>query len=65
MERTSLKSRKSCRLQWLNYLRPDIKRGNISAEEEELLIKLHRLLGNRIVLLLWLLMHLNLVKQKD
>jgi hypothetical protein len=38
---------KSCRLRWLNYLRPDIKRGNISPEEEELLIRLHLLLGNR------------------
>ncbi|XP_022729719.1 transcription factor WER-like [Durio zibethinus] len=38
---------KSCRLRWLNYLRPDIKRGNISAEEEELIIRLHKLLGNR------------------
>ncbi|XP_041018239.1 transcription factor MYB1-like isoform X1 [Juglans microcarpa x Juglans regia] len=38
---------KSCRLRWLNYLRPDIKRGNISNDEEELIIRLHRLLGNR------------------
>eukprot|EP00253_Pinus_taeda_P025833 PITA_25833 len=38
---------KSCRFRWLNYLRPDIKRGNISEDEEELLIRLHRLLGNR------------------
>ncbi|XVE97910.1 hypothetical protein REPUB_Repub03eG0059500 [Reevesia pubescens] len=38
---------KSCRLRWLNYLRPDIKRGNISADEEELIIRLHKLLGNR------------------
>ncbi|KAG8487576.1 hypothetical protein CXB51_018707 [Gossypium anomalum] len=38
---------KSCRLRWLNYLRPDIKRGNISIEEEELIIRLHKLLGNR------------------
>lgn len=38
---------KSCRLRWLNYLRPDIKRGNISPEEEELIVRLHRLLGNR------------------
>ncbi|XP_042497545.1 transcription factor MYB1-like [Macadamia integrifolia] len=38
---------KSCRLRWLNYLRPDIKRGNISKEEEELIIRLHKLLGNR------------------
>ncbi|XP_008797438.2 transcription factor MYB1-like [Phoenix dactylifera] len=38
---------KSCRLRWLNYLRPDIKRGNISHEEEDLIIRLHKLLGNR------------------
>ncbi|MQM01366.1 hypothetical protein Taro_034121 [Colocasia esculenta] len=38
---------KSCRLRWLNYLRPDIKRGNISGEEEELIVRLHSLLGNR------------------
>ncbi|CAL9196873.1 unnamed protein product [Musa hybrid cultivar] len=38
---------RSCRLRWLNYLRPDIKRGNISHEEEDLIIRLHNLLGNR------------------
>ncbi|MQM11605.1 hypothetical protein Taro_044513 [Colocasia esculenta] len=38
---------KSCRLRWLNYLRPDIKRGNITPEEEDLIIRLHNLLGNR------------------
>ncbi|XP_073105073.1 transcription factor MYB1-like [Elaeis guineensis] len=38
---------KSCRLRWLNYLRPGIKRGNISHEEEDLIIRLHKLLGNR------------------
>lgn len=38
---------KSCRLRWLNYLRPDIKRGNITPDEEELIIRLHKLLGNR------------------
>ncbi|KAK4748522.1 hypothetical protein SAY87_015108 [Trapa incisa] len=38
---------KSCRLRWLNYLRPNIKRGNISDEEEDLILRLHRLLGNR------------------
>nr|AEC32975.1 transcription factor MYB2 [Fagopyrum tataricum] len=38
---------KSCRLRWLNYLNPDIKRGNITADEEDLIIRLHKLLGNR------------------
>ncbi|XP_073287312.1 transcription factor MYB114-like [Primulina huaijiensis] len=38
---------KSCRLRWLNYLKPDIKRGNISDAEDDLILRLHRLLGNR------------------
>ncbi|XP_047328327.1 transcription factor WER-like [Impatiens glandulifera] len=42
---------KSCRLRWLNYLRPDIKRGNISEDEEDLIIRLHTLLGNRWALI--------------
>ncbi|XP_055809451.1 transcription factor MYB14-like [Solanum dulcamara] len=42
-----LRCGKSCRLRWTNYLRPDIKRGNFSEEEEEIIIKLHKLLGNR------------------
>ncbi|KAL3720807.1 hypothetical protein ACJRO7_005592 [Eucalyptus globulus] len=42
---------KSCRLRWLNYLRPGIKRGDITEEEEDLIIRLHRLLGNRWALI--------------
>ncbi|XP_050376532.1 transcription factor MYB1-like [Argentina anserina] len=42
---------KSCRLRWLNYLRPDIKRGDFSADEEDLIFKLHKLLGNRWTLI--------------
>ncbi|KAJ8769140.1 hypothetical protein K2173_000915 [Erythroxylum novogranatense] len=38
---------KSCRLRWINYLRPDVKRGNFSEEEDELIINLHGLLGNK------------------
>ncbi|KEH16274.1 putative transcription factor MYB-HB-like family [Medicago truncatula] len=38
---------KSCRLRWLNYLRPNIKRGNFTQEEEELIIRMHKNLGNR------------------
>ena len=38
---------KSCRLRWMNYLRPNIKRGNFSEDEEDLIIRLHKLLGNR------------------
>ncbi|KAI5590598.1 hypothetical protein POPTR_004G026600v4 [Populus trichocarpa] len=42
-----LRSGKSCRLRWMNYLRPDIKRGNFSMEEVETILKLHGILGNR------------------
>ncbi|KAF7822780.1 transcription factor MYB41-like [Senna tora] len=38
---------KSCRLRWTNYLRPDIKRGKFSFEEEETIIQLHSILGNK------------------
>nr|BCZ50591.1 transcription factor MYB4 [Chelone glabra] len=38
---------KSCRLRWMNYLRPGIKRGNICQDEEDLIVRLHGLLGNR------------------
>ncbi|KAJ8527221.1 hypothetical protein K7X08_029698 [Anisodus acutangulus] len=42
-----LRCGKSCRLRWTNYLRPDIKRGSFTAEEEDTIIKLHKVLGNR------------------
>ncbi|KAK4441818.1 Myb-related protein P [Sesamum alatum] len=42
-----LRCGKSCRLRWINYLRSDLKRGNISAQEEEIIINLHASLGNR------------------
>nr|URY18841.1 MYB protein [Zanthoxylum bungeanum] len=42
-----LRCGKSCRLRWINYLRPDIKRGNFTREEEDTIIKLHEMLGNR------------------
>nr|AAG36775.1 P2-t protein [Zea mays subsp. parviglumis] len=42
-----LRCGKSCRLRWINYLRADVKRGNISKEEEDIIIKLHATLGNR------------------
>lgn len=40
---------KSCRLRWINYLRPDLKRGSFSLQEEELIIHLHSILGNRLL----------------
>nr|WRO64734.1 MYB transcription factor protein [Rosa persica] len=38
---------KSCRLRWINYLRPDLKRGSFSFQEAALIIQLHSILGNR------------------
>ncbi|ESQ43257.1 hypothetical protein EUTSA_v10014754mg [Eutrema salsugineum] len=38
---------KSCRLRWKNYLRPNIKRGGMSPQEQDLIIRMHKLLGNR------------------
>nr|GMD86413.1 transcription factor MYB86-like [Ipomoea batatas] len=38
---------KSCRLRWINYLRPDLKRGLFSPEEEHIILVLHEVLGNK------------------
>lgn len=38
---------KSCRLRWLNYLKPDVKRGNLTPEEQLLILELHSKWGNR------------------
>ncbi|KAG6389305.1 hypothetical protein SASPL_150773 [Salvia splendens] len=43
--------RKSCRLRWLNYLKPNIKRGQFSNAEVDLIVRLHKLLGNRHAML--------------
>ena len=42
-----LRCGKSCRLRWSNHLRPDLKRGAMSPEEEFLFLRLHALLGNK------------------
>ncbi|CAI0403384.1 unnamed protein product [Linum tenue] len=38
---------KSCRLRWINYLRPGLKRGLFSSHEEDTILALHRHLGNK------------------
>ncbi|XP_044501378.1 MYB-like transcription factor EOBI [Mangifera indica] len=38
---------KSCRLRWLNYLRPDVRRGNITLQEQLKILELHSRFGNR------------------
>ncbi|KAK1304758.1 Transcription factor GAMYB [Acorus calamus] len=41
------KTWKSCRLRWLNHLRPDLRKGPFSAEEELRITQLHALYGNK------------------
>ncbi|KAK1424594.1 hypothetical protein QVD17_19927 [Tagetes erecta] len=41
------RSGKSCKLRWMNYLKPSVKRGNFSQEEEENILHYHSLWGNR------------------
>ncbi|KAG2406504.1 hypothetical protein LR48_Vigan03g276000 [Vigna angularis] len=38
---------KSCRLRWLNYLRPNVRRGNITLQEQLMILDLHSRWGNR------------------
>ncbi|WVZ69534.1 hypothetical protein U9M48_018307 [Paspalum notatum var. saurae] len=38
---------KSCRLRWLNYLRPGVRRGSITPEEDAVIRELHARLGNK------------------
>ncbi|KAF8066150.1 hypothetical protein N665_1159s0021 [Sinapis alba] len=38
---------KSCRLRWINYLSPSVNKSNFTEQEEDLIIRLHKLLGNR------------------
>ncbi|KAK7392208.1 hypothetical protein VNO78_20638 [Psophocarpus tetragonolobus] len=38
---------KSCRLRWLNYLRPNVRRGNITLQEQLMILELHSRWGNR------------------
>ena len=41
---------KSCRLRWLNYLRPDIKHGGFTEEEDNIICALYSQMGSRQVL---------------
>ncbi|KAL8261807.1 hypothetical protein R6Q59_025856 [Mikania micrantha] len=41
------RSGKSCRLRWVNYLHPGLKRGKMTPQEERLIVELHSKWGNR------------------
>ncbi|CAN6926416.1 unnamed protein product [Brassica oleracea] len=38
---------KSCRLRWANHLRPNLKKGAFSKEEEQLIVEMHARMGNK------------------
>ncbi|KAF9675245.1 hypothetical protein SADUNF_Sadunf09G0012000 [Salix dunnii] len=38
---------KSCRLRWANHLRPDLKKGAFTPEEENCIVELHAMMGNK------------------
>ncbi|KAL0375605.1 UNVERIFIED_CONTAM: Transcription factor GAMYB [Sesamum calycinum] len=42
-----LRCGKSCRLRWANHLRPNLKKGAFTSEEERLIIELHAKMGNK------------------
>ncbi|KAM7485014.1 hypothetical protein LguiA_001023 [Lonicera macranthoides] len=42
-----LRCGKSCRLRWINYLKPGLKRGNFTPQEDATIVELHRSLGSR------------------
>ncbi|KAB1209267.1 Transcription factor RAX2 [Morella rubra] len=44
---------KSCRLRWLNYLRPDIKRGGFTEEEDKIICTLYGNIGTFLGLIRW------------
>ncbi|XP_057757760.1 MYB-like transcription factor EOBI [Arachis stenosperma] len=41
------RSGKSCRLRWVNYLRPGLKKGQLTPMEEGIIFELHAILGNK------------------
>lgn len=38
---------KSCRLRWANHLRPNLKKGAFTQEEEQMIVELHAKMGNK------------------
>ncbi|KAF8112033.1 hypothetical protein N665_0069s0059 [Sinapis alba] len=42
-----LRCGKSCRLRWANHLRPNLRKGSFSRDEEKIIIELHAKMGNK------------------
>ncbi|XP_073298293.1 uncharacterized protein [Primulina huaijiensis] len=42
---------KSCRLRWLNYLRPNIKHGDFTEEEDNIICRLYISIGSRYIII--------------
>ena len=42
-----LRCGKSCRLRWVNHLRPNLRKGSFTPDEEKIIIELHAKLGNK------------------
>lgn len=51
---------KSCRLRWLNYLRPNIKHGGFTEEEDNIICSLYISIGSR-----YLITYRNLENEKE
>ncbi|KAK9071620.1 hypothetical protein SSX86_008049 [Deinandra increscens subsp. villosa] len=41
-KQSGLRSGKSCRLRWINYLQPNLKHGEVTQEEEAIILDLHK-----------------------
>ncbi|PIN20982.1 hypothetical protein CDL12_06328 [Handroanthus impetiginosus] len=41
------RSGNSCRLRWMNYLKPGLRGGNFTQQEKDLIIQFHVQLGNK------------------
>ncbi|XP_026407006.1 transcription factor MYB82-like [Papaver somniferum] len=41
------RSGKSCRLRWVNYLKPGLKKGQLTPQEQSIITELHSLWGNK------------------
>lgn len=57
---------KSCRLRWVNYLHPGLKRGKMTPQEERLVLELHSKWGNRFeifIVFIYIYTHISVLLQ--